>query len=158
MKTDLMISKNDFLQHWLGHRELTRKAIAMFPEQDLFSFSVGGMRPFADLTKELLSLAVPGLKEIATGEPVQFNHNLPLHTKEDLLKQWDEDTPKITEYFNQIPTDRFEEKHKLFGMYEFTIRNHAWYLLDNEVHHRAQGYVYLRALGIEPPPFWDRQA
>jgi uncharacterized damage-inducible protein DinB len=24
------------------------------------------------------------------------------------------------------------------------------------VHHRGQGYVYLRALGIEPPPFYDR--
>ncbi|MGB4400232.1 MAG: DinB family protein [Daejeonella sp.] len=26
---------------------------------------------------------------------------------------------------------------------------------DNETHHRAQAYVYLRALGIEPPAFWD---
>jgi len=31
------------------------------------------------------------------------------------------------------------------------------YTIDNEVHHRGQGYVYLRALGIEPPPFWERQ-
>ncbi len=30
------------------------------------------------------------------------------------------------------------------------------YWIDNEIHHRGQGYVYLRALGIEPPPFWDR--
>lgn len=29
------------------------------------------------------------------------------------------------------------------------------YLVDNEVHHRAQGYVYLRALGIVPPS-WER--
>jgi uncharacterized damage-inducible protein DinB len=28
--------------------------------------------------------------------------------------------------------------------------------IDNEVHHRGQGYVYLRALGVEPPPFWER--
>jgi uncharacterized damage-inducible protein DinB len=30
------------------------------------------------------------------------------------------------------------------------------YCIDNEIHHRGQGYVYLRALGIEPPPFWER--
>ena len=30
------------------------------------------------------------------------------------------------------------------------------YVIDNEIHHRGQGYVYLRALGIEPPPFWER--
>jgi uncharacterized damage-inducible protein DinB len=29
-------------------------------------------------------------------------------------------------------------------------------VIDNEVHHRAQGYVYLRALGLEPPHFWER--
>jgi uncharacterized damage-inducible protein DinB len=30
------------------------------------------------------------------------------------------------------------------------------YAIDNEVHHRGQGYVYLRSLGIEPPAFYDR--
>jgi len=30
------------------------------------------------------------------------------------------------------------------------------YAVDNEIHHRAQGYVYLRMLGIEPPPFYER--
>jgi hypothetical protein len=28
---------------------------------------------------------------------------------------------------------------------------------DNEIHYRGQGYVYRRALGMEPPPFWERQ-
>ncbi|MGZ5248500.1 MAG: DinB family protein [Flavitalea sp.] len=31
-----------------------------------------------------------------------------------------------------------------------------FYFIDNEIHHRGQGYVYLRSLGIEPPFFWDR--
>jgi uncharacterized damage-inducible protein DinB len=31
------------------------------------------------------------------------------------------------------------------------------YVIDNEIHHRGQGTVYLRALGIEPPPFYERQ-
>jgi uncharacterized damage-inducible protein DinB len=30
------------------------------------------------------------------------------------------------------------------------------YIVDNEVHHRGQGYVYLRALGVEPPAFFQR--
>lgn len=68
----------------------------------------------------------------------------------------DEDTPKITEYFNQVPEERFHEKFKLFGQYELTIINHILYFIDNEIHHRGQGFVYLRALQIEPPFFWDR--
>lgn len=156
MSTEMTISKSDLLQHWLEHRGLTRKTIERFPDEELFSFSIGGMRPFADLVKEMIAIAVPGLKEIATGVVVPFNHELPLHTKEDLLRQWDEDTPKIIEYFNQIPVERYPDTHNLFGFYEFTIRNHVWYMMDNEIHHRGQGYVYLRALGVEPPAFWER--
>jgi hypothetical protein len=33
-------------------------------------------------------------------------------------------------------------------------QGHYW--IDNEIHHRGQGYVYLRALGVEPPPFYER--
>jgi uncharacterized damage-inducible protein DinB len=29
-------------------------------------------------------------------------------------------------------------------------------MIDNEIHHRAQGYVYLRLLGLEPPAFFER--
>jgi uncharacterized damage-inducible protein DinB len=36
------------------------------------------------------------------------------------------------------------------------VHSLLFYIIDNEVHHRGQGYVYLRALGIEPPPFYDR--
>ncbi|MFS8616658.1 MAG: DinB family protein [Solitalea sp.] len=30
------------------------------------------------------------------------------------------------------------------------------YLIDNEIHHRGQGFAYLRSLGIAPPFFWER--
>ena len=63
-----MITKSELLQHWLGHRKLTRKTIEKFPEKELFEFSIGGMRPFSALIKELLSIDVPGLKEMVTRE------------------------------------------------------------------------------------------
>jgi len=43
-----------------------------------------------------------------------------------------------------------------FGQYEGTNLSTILYLIDNEIHHRGQGYVYLRSLGIEPPYFWER--
>jgi uncharacterized damage-inducible protein DinB len=156
MSSTTVITKAQLLQHWLAHRNLTRKTIEKFPEKELFEFSIGGMRPFAELVKELLAIDVPGLKGIVTGEMDNYNHDSSLKTKEELLKRWDDETPKIAEYFNQIPEEKFNEKFKLFGQYELTIINHIFYFIDNEIHHRAQGFVYLRALNIEPPFFWDR--
>ena len=34
------------LEHWQGHRRLTRRVIEAFPEDKLFSYSFGGMRPY----------------------------------------------------------------------------------------------------------------
>ena len=156
MSTDTFISKSELLQHWLGHRSLTRKTIEKFPEPELFTFQIGGMRTFGDLVKEFLSVSVPGLRAIATGVSEPYQHNASLPTKEDLLAQWDKGTPELIEYFNQISEERLHESFKLFGAYELIIYQHILYFIDNEIHHRGQGFVYLRALNIEPPAFWDR--
>jgi len=156
MNSTAILTKEEFLQHWLGHRTLTRRTLEKFPEKELFEFSIGGMRTFADLIKELLSIAEPGLRGIVERNEEGYSHNLKLQTKEELLAQWDADTPKIIELYGQIPEEDFHVEHNLFGEYKFPIYSNLLYFVDNEIHHRAQGYVYLRALGIEPPFFWER--
>ena len=44
-----------------------------------------------------------------------------------------------------------------FGQYPGKAYDLVLYAIDNEIHHRGQGYVYLRALGIAPPPFYERE-
>jgi len=155
MKANILTNE-ELLNHWQGHRALTRRVIEAFPEKELFEFSIGGMRTFADLVKELLSIAVPGLEGIVNSSTESYNHNLPLNTKAELLNAWDEATPKINDLFMQISEDRFKEDFNLFGEYKFPVIQNILYFVDNEVHHRGQGYVYLRSLNIEPPFFWER--
>ena len=38
--TDQLISKENLLKHWQGHRFLTRRVIEAFPEKDFFEFSI----------------------------------------------------------------------------------------------------------------------
>ena len=77
-------------------------------------------------------------------------------TKADYLKQWDGANEEIKTYWAQIPEERFAEMFNLFGQYNFPILHNILYFIDNEIHHRGQMYVYLRALNIEPPFFWER--
>ncbi len=157
MSTSQILSKADLLNHWQGHRRLTRRVIEAFPEKELFSFSVGGMRPFAELAKELLSIGVPGLQGIVDRAESTYDESQPdITTKEALLSRWDEDTPRIDTLFNQISEADFHETFNLFGQFNFPIIENILYFIDNEIHHRAQGYVYLRALEIHPPFFWER--
>jgi len=129
--------------------------IEAFPEDKLFSFSVGGVRPFGELATEMLGMAEPTVRGMVTNQWNEFAMGK-AKTKPEILKQWDESTRQIDELFPQIPPARFHEVVTAFGQYTMPGHEILLYTIDNEIHHRGQGYVYLRALGIEPPPFYVR--
>jgi uncharacterized damage-inducible protein DinB len=149
------MSVETLLNHWLGHRRLTRRTIEAFPDDKLFTFSIGGMRTFGEMCGEFLGMELPTVEGLLTLEWKGFEAARPT-AKADLLRLWDEHTALITEKLPQIPVTRFPEVHKAFGMWDGTGLALIQYVIDNEIHHRAEGYVYLRALEIAPPPFWVR--
>jgi uncharacterized damage-inducible protein DinB len=150
-----VLTTEQVLTNWQGHRRLTRKTIEAFPEDKLFQFSVGGMRPFSDLAWEFIRMAVPIVDGVATGKWEEYTE-AKAETKSELLCLWDAQTAELEEKFPKIPLHRFSEVDKAFGQWESPGITTIQYAIDNEIHHRGQGYVYLRALGIEPPPFWER--
>jgi len=153
--TENVLTAQDVLSNWQGHRRVTRKTIEAFPEDKLFQFSIGGMRPFAELASEFIAMAVPIVDGVATGKWKEYQ-GAKAETKDQLLRLWDQQTAELNEKFPNIPPHRFSEVDKAFGQWEGSGIATIQYAIDNEIHHRGQGYVYLRALGIEPPPFWLR--
>ena len=155
MTSTNLVTADTLLQNWQGHRRLTRRTIDAFPEEKLFQFSVGGMRSFGEMSLELIRMTVPVAEGVATGRWASFNAGKP-GTKGELLELWDAQTVELDEKFPLIPEARFQELDKAFGQWEMSGLAMIQYAIDNEIHHRGQGYVFLRALGIEPPPFWER--
>lgn len=156
-KTAMVITPTELVNHWQGHRRLTRRVIEAFPEKEFFEYSVGGMRPFAGMVKELLAIAVPGLKQMVHGNTSELNESMDqLKTKAEILKLWDDATLEIDQLWAELPIEKFHDKILAFGQYEGTVISSLLYFIDNEIHHRGQGYVFLRTLGIEPPFFWER--
>jgi len=151
-----VIPAEALLQHWQGHRRLTRGVIEAFPEDQLFTFSIGGMRTFGAMSLELIAIAAPMVRGIVTGDWQQ--PALPgAPSKSEILQRWHENTDAINDLWPQIPPERFSETVTAFGQYPGRVYDLLLYAIDNEIHHRGQGYVYLRALGIDPPPFYNRE-
>ena len=99
-QTGSVITSNELLEHWQGHRRLTRRLIEVFPEKELFEYSIGGMRPFARMVQELLGIAVPGIREIVDGKPEELNEPIDkADSKENILTLWDEATAEINNYW-----------------------------------------------------------
>ena len=154
-KSAIVITPDQLLSHWHGHRGLTRRMIDAFPENDLYNYSLGGMRTFAQLAMEIIGMAVPTLQGIVTREWPSVKYDTP-PTKAAMLELWDFTTEEINKLWAQIPAERFQETDVAFGQWEMPIHGLLLYIIDNEIHHRGQGYVYLRSLGVEPPPFYER--
>lgn len=154
------ITTDGLLEHWQGHRRLTRRVIEAFPEEKLFAFQPAPpMRPFGALALEIIHMVAPTLEGMASGrwenpDWEEVARNQP--TKADVLVLWDETTEQLNSRWPALPEATFQEVHDAFG--QWTMPGHALtsYLVDNEIHHRAQGYVYLRLLGLEPPAFYER--
>lgn len=153
--TSTVLTPEVLLEHWQGHRRVTRRVIETFPEEKLFGFSLGSMRPFSEMIVEFLKMAEPIVHGVATGQ-WESSTLTPPKTKAELLALWDQATTRINVIWPTIPLQRFAEVDRAFGQWENSGIATILYAIDNEIHHRGQAFVYLRALGIEPPAFYDR--
>lgn len=151
---DSFMSTQQLLEHWQGHRSLTRRVIEAFPDDQLFSYSIGGMRTFGDLSMELVGMAATMVRGVLTG--TWDNVSRDVKEKSRVLQLWDESTDEMNRLWPQIPATRFAETLNAFGSFPGPAYALILYVIDNEIHHRGQGYVYLRSLGISPPAFYER--
>lgn len=151
-----VITSEALLEHWQGHRRVTRRVIEAFPEDKLFRFSIGSMRPFSEMAVEFIKMAEPIVRGVASGSWSPWEDSQVPTTKAEILALWDAGTAALNTIWPTIPRHRFAEVDKAFGQWEGSGINTILYAIENEIHHRGQGYVYLRALGIEPPAFYDR--
>lgn len=149
------VSPGQLLDHWQGHRTLTRRVIEAFPEASLFAHAVGGMRPFGTMALEVIEVSGAVVRGLATGEWASGSDRAAC-PKAEVLRRWDAVTAEIDRTWGAIPPERFQEEVTSFGRWTGPGYWHVLYAVDNEVHHRAQGYVYLRSLGVAPPPFHER--
>jgi uncharacterized damage-inducible protein DinB len=141
------------LEHWQGHRRVTRQTIELFPEDQLFSFQPAPpMRSFGELMIEVTGMIEPTLKGAEAGDFSWAGFGN-MTSKAELLEAWDANTRQINEAFARIPETRWTQTVTAFNFTQ-PMSDFILYLLENEIHHRAQGYVYLRLLKLEPPFFY----
>ena len=155
-----VVTPDQLLAHWQGHRRLTRRIIEAFPatenEDQLFSFSIGGMRPFGVMAWELVQVSRLTLTGLLSGEwPEPDWRGGVSQDRNELLNAWDDLTAQLDRDFLKVDPAFYAQSHHLpWG--EMSGWAAAIYCIDNEIHHRGEGYVYLRALDTEPPAFYER--
>ena len=127
--------------------------------QQCADLGVGGAIVFAsgfgEMGGELHFVSAMTLDGLLSGEWKEPDWAAAPRTQAELLAAWDALSARIEAEFGQIDPAMFGRVAPLpWGEMPGWVA--AIYAVDNEVHHRGQGYVYLRALGTEPPAFYGR--
>jgi uncharacterized damage-inducible protein DinB len=141
------------------NRRLTIRTIEAFPEDKLFTFApVEPLRPFSKMILEILDIERGYIRGISLGEWEYSQPFASVSTKAELLDGCHETKEDVQKWWPKITEERLHtvEKDPFFGG-EMSHFERLYYALENEIHHRGQGFIYLRLLGIEPPAFWERQ-
>ena len=151
-----LLTPSALLSNFKDARALTRNVIEAFPEKDLFEFSIANLRPFSQMVEEFLMITnyifTETLHEKHT--PFYTEGQFPT-TKTEVLALWDKVTEIIDREWKEVGD--YTQSLTIYQM-TFTFAQWILYAIENESHHRGQGYTYLRDLGNEPPFFWARQS
>ena len=137
-------------------RALTRNVIEAFPEKELFEFSVANLRPFSQMVEEFLMITNYIFTETLHEKHTPFYTEGQFPTnKAEVLALWERATEILDREWTKVG-----DYTQPLTIYQMTFSFAQWilYAIENESHHRGQGYTYLRALNIEPPFFWARQS
>lgn len=152
-----LLSPAELLAHWQGHRDLTRRTIEAFPTEGFAGHHAPEMRPFVEMACELAGMVDYQLGWFRTGQPHWQESTPPKKplSQAEVLAWWDRQTAELDAAVPAVSLDTWlTPVDTPFG--RMSPLTSVMYLIDNEVHHRGQGYVYLRELGVTPPAFYER--
>lgn len=151
-----MFSHDALLEHWEGHRRLTLRVLEAFPKEKLFSYApTEALRPFGKMMAEIINVEMCLVDTLLAGA-WQFGQPPEYSSKEALLEASHEVREKTRVNWRDLKPERLLDIGPVPLPTPLPPLADFLYAFENEIHHRAQGYVYLRLLGVEPPAFFER--
>lgn len=153
--------KTWFFEVWEDNRRLTNNvARALAGADAMDKVLVEGLRPFRELMLEIAGMEQWNVRGLAHDDwayqsppdrlrtaPVEEVLAFTNGVREETRRLWPDIAPAELVKMRPSPAPFIPEGNAV-----------GWltYALENEIHHRGQGYVYLRLLGQEPPAFYAR--
>lgn len=156
--TAAFLMPDALLHHWQGHRRLTRRTIDRFPDDQIFTFAPApSLRSFGEMMSEVVLMIEPTVRGLTSGK-WHFSAPAEIADKPHLLAAWEKADHILAAQWHSVGAARFQDNDATVssGLPPQPNTDFVLYQIDNEIHHRAQGFIYLRLLGIEPPPFHER--
>jgi uncharacterized damage-inducible protein DinB len=145
---------------WEGNRRLTLRVARAFPDDQLCRFApTAQLRPFSAMLDEIARIELAYWRGLAEDRWQWDPQDPPPPESAVAARAFLEDATAYTQKaWDAVTPAMLLRPRKDPFFWGDDHRPYDWlvYCIENEIHHRGQGYIYLRELGIEPPAFWER--
>ncbi len=145
-----------FIEYWGKVRQRTLKVIACIPREKFDWSYHEGKFSFADIIRHLATIERYMYGENAQLKPSRY----PGHGKEladgpdQVLEFFNRMHQESMDIFSRLTAADLERKCVTPGGAPITVWKWLRAMVEHEVHHRAQMYVYLGILGVPTPPLY----
>lgn len=152
--------RHEIQAQWEGNRRLTLKAAAAFPADRLMTYApTAPLRPFGTMLDEISRIDFSYVRGLVDDRWAWDPKDpAPATDAAGAIRLLEASTAYVQAAWERLTPDILLERRTDPFFFGDSRRPFDWllYCIENEIHHRGQGYVYLRELGIEPPHFWER--
>jgi uncharacterized damage-inducible protein DinB len=149
-----------FLEYYSKVRERTLKLIRIIPHDRLEWSYMEGKFTIGDQVRHIAAIERYMFAETLAGRKSTYHgcgRNL-ADGYENLLSYFNELHRQSLEIFAGFTDDYLQRKCLTPGDAEITVWKWMRLMVEHEIHHRAELYIYLNLLGIKTPPMYGLSA
>lgn len=147
---------SDIREHLERFRGVTLQTLDWVPEDRLHFSPQEGLRPFDENFLHIARTEEYHVRGLLLGDWSQERYfaRPEVLTKEALRRVLDETRAVTLNALDDLDPARLDELVQVPDVpVSWTLRGWLWYLVEHEVHHKAQLALYLRLVGVIPPFF-----
>jgi uncharacterized damage-inducible protein DinB len=150
------IRPQEFFDYCEKVRHRTNKVIACIPPEKFDWRYLEGKFSFADIIRHLAAIERYMYAENAQLKPSRYPGHGPelAEGRENVLAFFNRLHQESMEIFGRLTSEDLQKKCVTPGGTPITVWKWLRAMVEHEVHHRAQIYVYLGMLGITTPPIY----
>ena len=146
----------DLREHLERFRGVTLQTLEWVPEEKLSWSPKDGVRSFADQFLHIARVEEYHARGLLGGDwnMERYFSRLPAITRASLREVLNETRAGTLAGLDALDPSRLDEPATVPDVpVRWTLRAWLWYLVEHEVHHKAQLALYLREIGVVPPFF-----
>lgn len=147
---------NTFLEYFEKVRERTLKVIKVIPRDKINWTYKEGKFTFADIIRHLATIERFMYAENAQFKPSRYpGHGKELaESYEEVMEFFNRSHSEAMNIFSKLTTDDLEKKCSTPAGIPITLWKWLRAMVEHEIHHRGQIYLYLGMLDIVTPPIY----